>query len=297
MRSSWIFWVISVIIAVALVSWWQLLLGENNPTVVYFGRPADIPRYLLQNFGAIVSASLLTALTATIAVILSGLLAITILVLALLSKELLRHVERIAAASQTIPMLVIVIIVYLVEKPIIDRLGPEAPLLLYCVVPVSLVLFFPALAFAVDGVRNIDIEIKSMLRVWDAPQLWRVRRVLVPHAMPHLLVGLRVSAAWAVLAAIITEGLIGSQGRPAVNSLGIGLMRPFSSGPPAGKTPSLFLAATLMGFAVYYAFLWLEQVGCKRFLGHAGIQERDYPVCRNRQSNQIVNPTQKRGVL
>jgi NitT/TauT family transport system permease protein len=284
MGGNRIFWAIALVTVGALLCCWQFLLGTMHPLVVYFGRPADVGQYSVHHLGSLLSAAFLTTATAVLSVLLSGILAAAFLILAVSTERLLQPVERIAAASQTVPMLVIVTFVYLIEKPIIDHLGSEPPLLLYCLVPVSIVLFFPALAYAIDGVRNLDIEIKSMLRVWDAPQRWRIRQILLPHAMPYLLVGLRVSAAWAVLAAIIAEGLIGSQGRESATSLGIGLMRPFSSGAPPGKTPSLFLAATLMGFLVYYLFDRLEHFGHRRFLGFAGVQERDYPICRSRRA-------------
>lgn len=141
----------------------------------------------------------------------------------------------------------------------------------------SISLFFPPLVYGIKGVRDIDSQMKALLRIWDAPQRWRIKRVYLPQVLPHVLTGLRVSSTWAVVATLITEGLVHGVGDDQY-SIGKGLMRPFSGQSVPGRTPTLIITATLLGFLIYYLVGVVQNFLQKKFFGLALEQEHRYPI-------------------
>ena len=147
-------------------------------------------------------------LTAIISLILAFFVSILLLILGLLHDGWLAPVERLAAASQTIPVLVIVTIALIIERSIFQALGIEAPVMVYCLAPVTIGLLFPPLVYGADAVLCLPVEIKALLRLWNAPTGWRIFRVYLPVALPGVLTGIRASATWAIGATLIAEGLL-----------------------------------------------------------------------------------------
>jgi len=268
----------SVVIVVLLVLfYWQRYLNTNHPIVIYFGRPFDVYLYISQNWGRILEASFTTTLIAVTSLFLAGLTALYFLIMGLISDKWLQRVEQLVAISQTIPILVIVTIIYIAQKSIFKALNVELGLAWYCFMPVCIALFFPPLVYGIKGVRSIDSDMKALLRIWDAPQSWRIRRIYLPQALPHLLTGLRVSSTWAVAATLITEGLVHGVGNNQ-SSIGKSLMRPFSGSVSPGQTLALMIVATLLGYFVYLLIGIFQSLVEHKYFGIAAKNEEVYPT-------------------
>ncbi len=274
---TYMFLIVFTTVTVYLLIYWQKRLEINDTLVVYFGRPSDIWSYVTQHWSQILEGSILSTGVALVSLLISAGLAVIFLVLGLSSEGWLRSVERFAAISQTIPILVIVTISFIVEKSLLKKFGLDLGLAWYCFIPVSIALFFPPLVYGIKGVRDIDSNMKALLRIWDAPQSWRIKRIYLPQVLPHILTGLRVSSTWAVVATLITEGLIYGVGGNQY-SIGKGLMRPFSGSLVAGQTPTLVVVATLLGFLVYYIVGGVQVLVQKKVFGLAVEQEKNYPI-------------------
>lgn len=97
--------------------------------------------------------------------------------------------------SQTIPMIVL------------------APLLVIWfglgmtpkIVVVALITFFPVVVSTSDALLNADRDLIAMVRSMGANRLQVLRTVLIPSAIPALFAGLKISAAYAVGAAVVAE--------------------------------------------------------------------------------------------
>jgi len=256
---------------------WNSSFSGNSALVVYFGRPWDVVRYLLFAPWELLTTSVYCFLAASAALILAGILATALLVVGLFSDGRLRVIERLAAVSQTIPVLVIVTISLLIEKELfaVLRMRPSADW--YCLLPVTLALMFPPLANGAEGIARMPIQLKALLRIWSAPSFWRIRRIYLPCAIPDILSGVRTSATWAVGAMLITEGLLnGVEGD--TNTLGHSLLRPFSSSGHPGKTLTVILIATILGFAVYHLFVILQRLIETNLQGRTAMAEEAYPL-------------------
>jgi ABC-type nitrate/sulfonate/bicarbonate transport system permease component len=256
---------------------WEVSFARECKIVIYFGRPRDVLNYVLSSWPDLCKESLRCFLTATASLVLAGVMAVLLLVLALSFNGGLRVIERLASTSQTIPFLVIVLLFLLTEKPLFKALRFIPPADVYCLLPVTLALVFPPLANGAEATAQMPIQLKALSRIWNAPTGWRIWRIYLPCAINDILTGVRTSATWAIGATLITEGLLnGVVGDSA--TLGHALFRPFSSSAPPGQTPAVIFIATILGFAVYYLFVVLQRCVDYRLRGVTAGKEHDYPL-------------------
>jgi ABC-type nitrate/sulfonate/bicarbonate transport system permease component len=73
---------------------------------------------------------------------------------------------------------------------------------------VSFIAFFclfPVLLNTIDGVRGIDPTLIETARSYGVPRLERVRRLVVPAALPQIVAGMRTSLSLAVIMMVLAE--------------------------------------------------------------------------------------------
>ncbi|MEN9894360.1 MAG: hypothetical protein RIR97_212 [Pseudomonadota bacterium] len=71
---------------------------------------------------------------------------------------------------------------------------------------------FPILLATIGGVKQVDVKLVEMAKVYGASQLTIFRRVVLPFALPQIFVGLRLSATTALLLLIAAEMIGANQG-------------------------------------------------------------------------------------
>lgn len=255
---------------------WQDVFSKENVLVVYFGRPAEIPRYLSDHWFALSKKCLYTALTAIASLVLAGFVATSMLAIGLLNDGWLRRMETFTVWSQAVPFLVIVTIFFLAEKAAFKLLGWDPVTGIYSLGPVTVSLIFPPLVYGTKSIFRMQVQIKSLLRLWKAPISSRIRRVYIPSALPDILTGLRVSAAWAVGATLISDGLLDGVAM-GEKTLGHLLLRPFSMA-PSGQTPTVIVLATILAISVYFLFEKIQTYVERWLLGDAVKIEDEYSI-------------------
>lgn len=72
--------------------------------------------------------------------------------------------------------------------------------------------FFPIAVGMLDGYKSVDPDEINLLRSMKANRLQIFRHVKIPAALPYFFSGLRVSASYAVVGAVISEWLGGFEG-------------------------------------------------------------------------------------
>ncbi len=80
------------------------------------------------------------------------------------------------------------------------------------VLVVALIGFFPIVVSTVDGLTGADREMIDLLRSMGAGRLRVLRMVLIPSAVPSFFAGLKISATYSILAAVIGEWVGASSG-------------------------------------------------------------------------------------
>ena len=77
---------------------------------------------------------------------------------------------------------------------------------------VVITTFFPITVGLLDGYRSVDRDSVDLMRSMGAGSLQIFRHLKVPTALPHFFAGLKVSASYAVVGAVISEWLGGFNG-------------------------------------------------------------------------------------
>ena len=77
---------------------------------------------------------------------------------------------------------------------------------------VVITTFFPIAVGLLDGFKSADADTIALLRSMNATRLQIFRYVKIPAAMPYFYSGLRISASYAVVGAVISEWLGGFEG-------------------------------------------------------------------------------------
>jgi NitT/TauT family transport system permease protein len=77
---------------------------------------------------------------------------------------------------------------------------------------VAIAAFFPTFVFVGAGLKSLPPGSEDLFKVMGASPWQRFRRLVMPAAVPNLMVALRLTAPEAVLAAILAELLMGTSG-------------------------------------------------------------------------------------
>lgn len=75
------------------------------------------------------------------------------------------------------------------------------------VIVVALVCFFPVTVSFIEGLESVDREMYDLLKSMGASRMQIFKMVKLPGAMPSLFSGLKISAAYSIMGAIIGEWL------------------------------------------------------------------------------------------
>lgn len=75
-----------------------------------------------------------------------------------------------------------------------------------------LVCFFPILISLLDGLASTDDELINLLKSMGANKIFIIRNVKLPSALPYLFSGLKISASYSIMGAIIGEWVGAKEG-------------------------------------------------------------------------------------
>jgi ABC-type nitrate/sulfonate/bicarbonate transport system permease component len=252
-------------------------LPADSKIVVYFERPRTILDYLHTSGSDVFHASLWCFITAVASLVLASLIVFVFLMVGLYFDHGVQFIERLAATSQTVPFLVIVALSLLFEQSIflslnLRDLAPDW----YCLFPVTVSLAFTPFVNGVGAIRRLPVSLKQLLQIWDMQRFRRIWHIYLPYVLPDVLTGIRASATWAVSAVLITEALVNGVSTES-HTLGRSLALAFSTTTP-GRTPTVLLVATVLGFLVYYLFDALQHLLELLLLGKIAEANEKYPL-------------------
>lgn len=161
-----------------------------------------------------------------------------------------------AAGLVTPPAMVLRSVPVVAMVPVIARLlGYDIRTVLAITVIIS---FFPAFVFTASGLRDLPGGSSDVFAALGASRRTRLVRLALPAAVPNLLVAVRLSAANCVLAALIGEFLMGTQG------LGYLFVRTRSELDMA-RSWGAALVATVLSVTAFIAADRLERWGRQRW--------------------------------
>jgi ABC-type nitrate/sulfonate/bicarbonate transport system permease component len=194
-------------IALVLVAW-DLWVVLNGYTATVAPRPWSVLADVGTGFGAYAPS-----IGYTLGMALGGLIGGTLIgfvgaVLVWWSAALSGVVTPTALIIRSVPITALI--------PIIARIvGYGDPAVL---TSTALICFFPAFVFTLSGLAGIPDAGRDLFRVLGANKAQLLGRLGVLHALPSLMVSIRITAPSAVLAAMLAEFLMGNNGLGALFS-------------------------------------------------------------------------------
>ena len=190
---------LTIIVVIAI--WFAVCKGEMVPAFM-LPSPVDVAKAFVENFGYMAKEALYT-LQETVYGLLAG-IAIAFVIATLMDKFdfVYKAFYPLLVISQTIPTIAI------------------APLLVlwmgYGMAPrITLVIittFFPIAIGLLDGYKSVDGDSVNLLRSMGAGKVQIFRHAKLPSAIPSFFSGLRIASSYAVVGALIAEGLGGNNG-------------------------------------------------------------------------------------
>ena len=235
-----------------LVIVWHLFvrIGQIKPFLL--PGPFRVVDAITNNLPALLNATTLTATGALLGFGLSCLVGVSIGLLFSQSKLLERSLFPYAIFLQTVPIVAIAPLIIL-------WIGHG----LYGVVAVSFVIsLFPIVANSTTGLTSIRPDFLDLFRLNNASRWQTVVKLRIPHAVPNILTGARVSSGMSVIGAIVGEFFAGY----GTEEFGLGYLIILTNG--QAKTDYLFgciLFCTLLGWLIFTSVGALSTLLLKRW--------------------------------
>lgn len=157
--------------------------------------PTAVFASLFHNFPLIAVHSAYTLLEAGLGYAVSVVLAVLLALIFALSPLIKKVLYPLLILSQTIPLITLAVLFTIwFGWGILPK-----------ILVVVLVCFFPIALSLINAISNVDIDLISLFKSMGARPLTIFRMVELPLAMPGLFSGLRISATYSIMAAVIGE--------------------------------------------------------------------------------------------
>jgi NitT/TauT family transport system permease protein len=232
----------------AVVAVWQLWVSLTGFNTIVLPRPSDVVSDIVGHPGAYAGDSARTIGLALFGVAIGMTLGLAIAITTWASALAAGAIGPLVLMLRSIPIVAVI--------PVVARVVGYGDK----VVPIVTIMlaFFPAYVMATSGLRSAPPAAVDLMRALGTSRWTLLRRVLMPSALPNLLVALRLCASSAVLAAMVAEFLAGTSG----------LGRLFSNSRVRFDNERAWGAAviaTALSVAFYQVALRLERWGRARF--------------------------------
>lgn len=195
-------WLPAGIFLVVLLAVWQILVDSFAIPVWLIPSPSKILEALWSTRNLLIQHSWTTIVETTIGFFFSVILGLMVGILMDLFPLFKRALYPYLIFSQTVPLIAIAPLIIL-------WLGYG---LLPKILTVVLVCFFPIAVSLVEGLENSDPDLMNLLKSMGASRWQILHFVRWPNAMPSLFSGLKISATYSVMAAVVGEWLAASSG-------------------------------------------------------------------------------------
>jgi NitT/TauT family transport system permease protein len=181
---------------------WELWVVINDFNPIVMPTPQGVLRDLVTNPGIYIENTAVTFSIALVGLIGGMLIGTGLAVITWFSPVLSGLVSPTAVLFSSVPVVAMI--------PIIARmLGYNSATEIAIVV---IITFFPSFVFTTSGLRALPAGSQDLFSVLGASKLTTLRRLALPAAIPNLAIALRLAAAHAILAAMIAEFLMGTNG-------------------------------------------------------------------------------------
>ncbi|MFA6266352.1 MAG: ABC transporter permease [Pseudolabrys sp.] len=233
-------WLRPLIFLVFLTIAWDLLIRLFHIPPYQVPKPADVIATLWTDWPDLLAQAVPTTIATVQGFVLSALFGIPMAMLIVGSRTVESYVYPLLVFSQSIPKIAI------------------APLfvvwfgfgMLPKVLSAFLLGFFPVVVSAVQGFKSVEPDMLDLARAMEANRFQIFRMVRLPHAMPAIFSGLKVSITLAVVGAVVGE-FVGSN-----SGLGFVLQRSIGN----FELPTMFAALVVLSLIGVILFWILDLI-------------------------------------
>jgi len=194
--------VVPVVALLALLTVWEIACDTGLVPAFMLPSPLAVVRSLFADLGLIAQHSLTTLAEAALGLGIGVAIGFVFAILMDRFETFYLAFEPLMTVSQTIPTIAIAPLLVLWFG---YGLAPK-------VVLIVLTTFFPVTVSLVSGFRSVDTDMIDLLRTMGASRWQIFRYVKLPAAAEQLFSGLRISATYAIVGAVIAEWLGGTSG-------------------------------------------------------------------------------------
>ncbi len=184
-----------------LLLWWIISATGLVPSYM-LPSPISVAAAFIKDFPNLMTHALVSLQEAIYGLIIGVVLAFIIASLMDRFETLEKALLPLLVVTQTIPTIAIAPLLVLWMG---FGMAPKITL-------VVVTTFFPIAVGMLDGYKSVDPDEINLLRSMKANRLQIFRHVKIPAALPYFFSGLRVSASYAVVGAVISEWLGGFEG-------------------------------------------------------------------------------------
>lgn len=195
-------WIGPVAAGFAFLLAWHLVVALNEIPHYILPSPLLVFRTLLDDWPLLWRSLLVTIQVTGIALLLAVLLGTAISFLFVQSRAIEASLFPYAVVLQVTPIVAIApLIIIWVREP-----------LAALVICATLAAIFPVIANTTVGLRSVDPGLLDLFRLYGASRWQTLLRLRIPSAAPYFFVGLRISAALALIGAVVAEFVAGTGG-------------------------------------------------------------------------------------
>jgi NitT/TauT family transport system permease protein len=250
MRSAWLR---PFLFLVMLVVAWDLSIRIFQIPAYQIPSPREVVTVLAQTWPELLAQAWPTTYATLVGFLLSALFGIPAAMLIAGSKTIESYVYPLLVFSQSIPKIAIApLFVVWFGFGILPK-----------IISAFLLGFFPVVVSAVQGFKSVDPDMVDLARAMQGSRFHVFRAVNLPHAMPAIFAGLKVSVTLAVVGAVVGE-FVGS------NS-GIGYVMQRSIG--TFDLPTMFAALVILALIGVVLFWVVDRI--ERFVIPWHVSQRE----------------------
>jgi NitT/TauT family transport system permease protein len=244
-RHLW-FAVNSLLVLVALLMLWHVGVVELKVPPYILPGPWAVAKAVVNRFPALAQSLWLTTEAAALGLVCSIAGGVVVALLFAQWRWLRRLFFPYTILLQTVPIVAI--------APLIIMWAGSG---VYSVAIITFIICLPpVIANTTQGLISVDRNLIDLFLMHKATRAQVLFKLRLPHALPNLFVGVRISAGIAVVGAIIGE-LFASSSRVGVGGLGYSITYAYSQ-LEIDYLFALVVAATVLGFGFFFIVMFLE---------------------------------------
>jgi NitT/TauT family transport system permease protein len=258
--STWPGIIAPIVVGVLILGAWEATVRFHNIPPYILPGPLLIGRTLIDDWGTLSEALLVTLRITFAALIAAVSVGVALAVLFTQSKWLERSLFPYAVILQVTPIVAI-------APLIIIWVGDINLSLLICA---WIVAFFPILSNTIIGLNSADHNLINLFQLYGATRWQTLRYLRLPAALPFFLAGLKISGGLALIGAVVAEFVAGSGG----NASGLAY-RILESGYQL-RIPRMFAALLLIslsGIAIFFVTSLIAHFALRRWHESAVVRE------------------------